>query len=235
MRPTHEPDRLATICSLEDATRRRLYNYVAAQPAPVGRDEAARALALDRSLVAYHLDKLTDTGLLTASFARPAGRGGPGAGRPAKRYEPSGIEVSVSVPFRDYQLAADLLARAAHDDDTGHVSVALRDAAADYGREIAAASKASTLAGVLDECGYHPWDDQGTLRLGNCPFHRLARHHTALICGMNLGLLAGLAEATADPHHAVLEPAPDRCCVAFHSEPTNPGSDDPGASATLDR
>lgn len=215
MQPTDEPAELARICSLEDTTRRRLYDHVASQPGPVSRDEAAQALDLDRPLAAYHLDKLTEHGLLTASFARPAGRGGPGAGRPAKRYEPSGIEVSASVPFRDYHLAAELLARAADDDDTGRIRAALQAAAASYGREIAATSTATDLNGALNECGYGPSNDQGTLRLRNCPFHRLAARHTELICGMNLAVLASLAEATADPRHAVLDPAPDRCCVAF--------------------
>lgn len=212
MEPTRD---LSAICSLEDATRRRLYDYVVSQSGPVTRDEAAAAVGVDRSVAAYHLDKLVGHGLLTASFARPPGRTGPGAGRPAKRYEPSDVEFSATVPPRDYQLAAELLARAANDDDSGAVRVALEAAAVGFGRELTEASTADELTELLDEHGYGPWDDGGTLRLRNCPFHRLAQHHTELICGMNLALLGEVARTTGDDVEAVLDPAPGRCCVAF--------------------
>ena len=90
--------------------RARLYDYVARSGQPVGKDAAAQALGVGRSLAAYHLDKLVELGLLSASYQRPAGRRGPGAGRPAKVYARSGEEFAVSVPRRDYELAARLLA-----------------------------------------------------------------------------------------------------------------------------
>jgi predicted ArsR family transcriptional regulator len=65
---------------------------------------------------------------------------------------------------------------------------------------------------VLAAHGYEPYDDDGTRRLRNCPFHRLATAHTDLVCGMNLALLSALAEAVGAPGEAVLDPAPDRCC-----------------------
>ncbi len=78
---------LAAVGSLGDPVRRSLYEFVAGSPGPVGRDEAAAAAGIGRPLAAYHLDKLVSQGLLTASYQRPAGRGGPGpAARP--RYTP---------------------------------------------------------------------------------------------------------------------------------------------------
>jgi predicted ArsR family transcriptional regulator len=210
-----DPEQLAAICSLEDPTRHRLYAYVFSQPKPITREEAADAVGVDRSVAAYHLDKLVGHGLLTASFARPPGRTGPGAGRPAKRYEPSGSEFAATVPPRDYKLAAELLARAATDDDSGAVRAALQAAARSFGRELTVVSTCDELTGLLEEHGYEPWDDAGTLRLRNCPFHRLAQRHTELICGMNLALLAEVARAMSDDVEALLDPAPGRCCVAF--------------------
>lgn len=204
---------LAAISSLDDPTRRRLYEYVAAQAVPVTRDEASTGLDLDRSVAAYHLDKLVDEGLLAASFARPPGRGGPGAGRPAKRYERTDAEFSVSVPPRDYQLAAELLARAAEDDPS--LATALERAAAGFGRELVGEVTGTALVELLAAQGFEPYDDGGTIRLRNCPFHRLARRHTELICGMNVAMLGAVAEALGTTHDAVLDPAPDRCCVAF--------------------
>src|SRR5262245_41509680 len=106
-------DPLEALGVLGDANRRGAYDYVSAQGRPVGRDEVAGALGIGRPLAAYHLDRLADAGLLSVAYARRSGRTGPGAGRPAKLYERSGREVSMSVPPRDYGVAAQLLAKAA--------------------------------------------------------------------------------------------------------------------------
>ena len=89
------------------------------QPRPVGRDEAAAAAGIGRALAVYHLDKLVESGLLTASYQRPPGRSGPGAGRPAKLYARSGREFAVTVPPREYELAARLLVQAVEADPSG--------------------------------------------------------------------------------------------------------------------
>ncbi len=129
---------LAAVSCLDDPVRRRLYEFVAARREPVGRDEAAAATGVGRPLAAYHLDKLVSLGLLTASFQRASGRGGPGAGRPAKRYARSASEFSVSVPPRDYELAARLLAAAVAADCGGTSRTALQAAARRFGSAIAA-------------------------------------------------------------------------------------------------
>jgi len=211
-------DHLDRLCSLDDPTRRALYEYVATQNEPVTRDQASGALEIDRSTVAYHLDKLVDSGLLVASFARPDGKGGPGAGRPAKHYARSEQEFTVSLPMRDYRLAAELLARAAHADTSGAVRVALDHAAADIGRGLAVDAVPGTdLVEHLAERGFEPYRDGALIRLRNCPFHRLAQQHTELICGMNLAMLTAVAETADGEFDARLDPAPDRCCVAFEA------------------
>ena len=48
----------------------------------------------------------------------------------------------------------------------------------------------------LAEHGYEPYDDQGVLRLRNCPFGRLAEAHRDLVCSANLAFLEGAAEAS---------------------------------------
>lgn len=207
--------RLAALCSLDDPTRAALYQLVVEQDGPVSRDEAARAVGVDRSVAAYHLDKLVDEGLLAVSFARPEGRGGPGAGRPAKHYEPAGGELEVSVPPRDYRLAAELLARAVAADESATLRGVLDDAARTLGTELAETGGRAALWEALERLGYRPYADEGVVRLRNCPFHRLAQRHTELVCGMNLALMSGLAEATDDGPRPRLDPAPGRCCVAF--------------------
>lgn len=220
MVPLSREEQLEALCSLADPTRRSLYEHVVRAREPVSRDEAAEAVDVDRSVAAYHLDKLVDAGLLTASFARPEGRGGPGAGRPAKHYERAGREVTASAPPRDYRLIADLLARALDAGTSTAVADALRAAAEDLGAELADGVDDPQLWDLLEQHGYQPYHDGEVVRLRNCPFHQLARAHTELVCGMNLAMMAGIIDRLdAWDVEAIQDPAPDRCCVTFHRAP----------------
>lgn len=220
--PPEQPD-LASLSSLDDPVRSRLYRYVSGCAGPVGRDEAAAAAGIGRALAVYHLDKLVEAGLLTASYQRPAGRGGPGAGRPAKLYARSGREFTVSVPPREYELAARLLVRAVGADPSGHSRAALGEAARQLGRQLGAghrgrADPRRSLTAVLHEHGFAPFAAaDGAIRLRNCPFHQLAAQDRETVCGMNLalveGMTAGLGAAGLRP---VLDPRPEHCCVAIH-------------------
>jgi predicted ArsR family transcriptional regulator len=208
---------VGALSTLGDPTRRSAYNYVSVQGGPVGRDEVATALGIGRTLAAYHLDRLAKEGLLAVAYARRSGRTGPGAGRPAKLYERADAELTVSIPPRDYGLAARLLAHAAAQDEQGTTRSALRDAAESLGREIAAtATDPRDLDRLLRERGYEPYeDDAGVVRLRNCPFHAVARSHPEVVCDMNLALLGGLVAGLDDKAQAVLEPGAGRCCVAI--------------------
>jgi predicted ArsR family transcriptional regulator len=210
-------DPVGTLSALGDPTRRRAYDYVCAQGRPVGRDEVATALGIGRTLAAYHLDRLAKAGLLSVAYARRSGRTGPGAGRPAKLYQRCERELAVSIPPRDYGLAARLLAHAAAHDERGGTGRALRAAAGSLGRDIAAAAAdPPDLDRLLRERGYEPYeDDAGVMRLRNCPFHAVAQSHPEVVCNMNLSLLRGLIAGLDADVQAVLEPAPGRCCVAI--------------------
>jgi predicted ArsR family transcriptional regulator len=89
---------IGVIATLDDPVRRRLYDYVCIQDHDVSRSEAAVAVGVQRTLAAFHLDKLVEAGLLAVTFARPAGRGGPGAGRPAKLYRRAPGEHCLNIP-----------------------------------------------------------------------------------------------------------------------------------------
>ncbi|HEY7947866.1 MAG TPA: transcriptional regulator, partial [Acidimicrobiales bacterium] len=55
-----------------------------------------------------------------------------------------------------------------------------------------------------------------TITLANCPFHRLADEHRALVCGMNHELIKGVVESTGLPDStARLDPSPGHCCVTL--------------------
>jgi predicted ArsR family transcriptional regulator len=204
-------DPFGALSSLGDATRRRIYDLVAAAPGPVTRDEVAAQAGVGRTLAAYHLDRLAAEGLLVVTRERRTGRSGPGAGRPAKVYARSQDEVAVSLPPRDYHVAARLLADAAAADTTGATRRALAEAAERLGHELAGDGDLETL---LRARGYEPYEDEpGVTRLRNCPFHAVAQRQPEVVCEMNLALLGALVserDVTAS-----LEPGPDRCCVAL--------------------
>ena len=229
----HDPeqDALTSIGSLTDPSRRALYEFVSQQAEPAGRDEAAAAAGLSRNLAAYHLDRMVEDGLLEVSFARRTGRTGPGAGRPAKLYRRATREFNISLPPRDYELAARIFAHAVDTEPTGRAWAALRESAQDFGHEVAAevdrrtagrseAKRAKVLEEVLAERGYEPFhDEDGVIRLRNCPFDRLADSHRQTVCGMNLALLEQAVASPKEALTAVLDPRPGLCCVAL--VPTN--------------
>lgn len=214
---TGAADDLEALGSLTDSVRRSLYSYVVAQPEPVTREEAASAAGISRTLAAYHLDKLADSGLLDVGFARPDGRTGPGSGRPAKHYSRAARELSVTLPARSYALMGDVLATGLAADDTGSVRAAAARSAEEIGR---AAGAASDLDTALRDAGYEPASTPGgDIELRNCPFHQLSSRHTELVCGLNLDLITGVLKGVGQPAtRAELRPQQGRCCVVIHPD-----------------
>jgi predicted ArsR family transcriptional regulator len=220
-------DPVASLSSLDDPVRRRLYEVVRERTEPVGRDEAAAAAGVGRALAVYHLDKLAEAGLLTASYQRPRGRSGPGAGRPAKLYTRSDREFAVTVPPREYELAARLLVQVVESDLSGQSRAILLQAARRLGAELGGRFRHADgvredagLEEALAGQGYEPRrGEDGVIRLRNCPFHRLAEQHRDVVCGMNLGLIQGIVTGlAAGGLRPALDPRPGHCCVAIGAD-----------------
>jgi predicted ArsR family transcriptional regulator len=222
--------RVTSIAALAEPVRRALYRYVVGQPGPVGREQAAAAVGVAHHVAKFNLDKLEEEGLLEVEFARPPGRRGPGAGRPAKLYRRTSREIEVSLPERRYDLAGQVMATAiARSQQTATpISEALAAAATEAGRALglevrakagSRPSRGTTLKAVNDvltEHGYEPQVAGKTITLANCPFHSLAQNHTDLVCGMNLDLMNGLLEGLSPGAlRARLTPTPGRCCVTI--------------------
>lgn len=214
----------AGIGALADPTRRLLYDYVVAQPAPVGREQAAAALSLAPHNVNFHLDRLVAEGLLEVEFRRLSGRTGPGSGRPSKLYRRGAREFAVSLPPRRYELAADLLAAAVTRAAEGvPLDEALREVGSEEGRALAEASEVPDAGEQLDRVsvvlasqGYEPIREADVVALNNCPFDALAHKHTALICGVNRDFVQGVSDGLGcDSVRACLEPGVGRCCVTL--------------------
>jgi predicted ArsR family transcriptional regulator len=203
-----------------------------------------------RHVAKFHLDKLVDDGLLVVEYARPPGRGGPGAGRPAKLYRRSPRQLAVTLPPRQYEIAGGLLARAVTIAERDHrpVRAALDDSARDVGRSLGREARhqagrapsrdrlVAAATGVLVQHGYEPRQESAGIALANCPFHSLAQDYTDLICGMNLQLVTGLVETLEGCGlEARLEPAPGRCCVRLAERPATSRPVADGDEQTRDR
>ena len=209
---------------LTEPTRREVFECVRSAPGPMTREDVANATGINRRLVTFHLDRLSEAGLLATDYARPDGKGGPGAGRPAKRYRPAGVELDLTLPPRQYEFAARVLARAISADPNDAEVSALR-VARDEGRRIGElrsprsgtrrAAREDLLIDSLTALGYEPSaTTAGTVRLRNCPFRSAAQVAPGLVCGMNCELVAGLLDGLGlDPAAATLDPAPPQCCV----------------------
>ena len=224
-------DDLKALHALGNPVRRRLYEFVSDAGRAVGREAAAAAAGVSRSLAAYHLDRLVEQGLLEPSFEHQGGRSGPVAGRPMKLYKRAQREFVLRVPPRDYRLLSELLVRAAASDAGGVVTATLERVSHDVGRELAATAKGEeadadldALTTVLRRGGYEPFEDEsGTVRLRNCPFEAVASRYPDVVCRLNLGLVEGILDGLdTGEARAVLEPGEGVCCVAIRTATNGP-------------
>jgi len=231
---------IAPLAALEDELPRRIYLLIRRGHQPVSREQVAAEVGISRRLAAFHLERLLERGLLKATYARPPGRSGPGAGRSAKYYEPSDLHVEVSLPGRRYDLAGQLLLNALKSQTPKETPAAsARRAAREKGHELGDEVRKErklrppgperTLAvaqEVLEDLGFEPYrDDADIVALRNCPFHTLAQEAPELMCDMNQafidGFLRGLGNETVE---SVLACKPGDCCVTLRAPKAHGGS-----------
>jgi predicted ArsR family transcriptional regulator len=196
------------------------------------KDEVAAALGIDRRLAGFHLDKLVEHGFLQADFAREPGRGGPGAGRPRKRYRVVEGEVLVALPERHYELLASLLLRATREGGSGPPQEVLERVGYDFGVEVGLAEVAAgrvapgapatqaieAVVRLLSRYGFAAQSEgEDRLRACACPFEELAFDDPERICGLDRAIWRGMLSAFAPD--ATLQVAGtraggDEACVA---------------------
>jgi predicted ArsR family transcriptional regulator len=220
--------RIAGIAALDQPLRRDLYRLLGERDW-VTRDLAAAELDVPRSVAAFHLDKLVDAGVAEVRFERTSGKQGPGAGRPSKLYRRVERELAASIPERSYDLAGLMLSTAISEatETRKPVDEALTATACAFGHELGElaaggvedvapdADRRDSVMAVLAEHGYEPARDGDDIVLRNCPFHRLAEAHRALVCGMNRDFLGGVLDGfgSEEALDARLDPQPGFCCV----------------------
>jgi len=202
--------RLAT--ALGDPTRRSVFFAVRAAGRDVGKDDVAAELGIERRLAGFHLDKLVEQGFLEADFRREEGRGGPGAGRPPKRYRLAEAEVLMALPERHYELLAALLLRATAEGGSGAPQEVLERVGYEFGYEVGRAEAAAGGSGpgasaseaiqdvvrLLSRYGFAARaEGDGGLRACACPFEEIAFDDPERICGLDRAIWKGMLAAFA--------------------------------------
>jgi predicted ArsR family transcriptional regulator len=232
MRQIENERAIEDVALFAEPVRRRLYEFVAGAGRDVGRDEAAKAVDVDRALAAFHLDKLVDAGFLGTTFRRLSGASGPGAGRPSKLYRKTEKVAAASVPARQYESLARLFAEAVREAHSPAVERELAAAASRMGQALG--DEARRAAGprpsearlvraaesTLARHGFAPRRvSPHELRLGNCPFDALARDYRSIVCAMNEDLMTAFVRGLGTRGiRAALDPREGTCCVALRSK-----------------
>ena len=142
----------------------------------------------------------------------PAGQALPTVGAPDRAVPPQ----------RSYDLLSTILAKGVEEPPSGgrpwvtcgresRAKVRARG----RGREVPEGDELGRLAWSLQPHGYEPRIEDGRMVLENCPFDKVARDHTELVCGLNVEFVGGVADGLGCAGLAVgLEPSPGRCCVS---------------------
>lgn len=213
--------------SLGDATRRGVYIAVRESAEPVTAAEIARLFDIHPNVARHHLDRLTRDGYLEVTHRRRQGRTGPGAGRPAKHYQPTEKDVVVQFPARRYDLLAELLARVVKRLAPEDAAAVAEEVGREYGRELAAEiglpqdagyevatrAVAQAMMGVGFETEIMPGEH--LLVTHFCPFGETAAKHPDLVCRLDQGIVRGLMEAAHQEPLAIVSPheTPDGDCL----------------------
>ena len=207
---------IAKLGVLDEPARWAAYVAVRTADKPLSRAEVAELAGISVRLAAFHLEKLLSEGFVEATYVRDEGPGV--VGHPAKRYRPTTLELTVAIPPRRYDLAAEILADAADRGTASSPQDTLAVVAAEYGRQVGQQMTEGAddggLLTALRGLGYEPAINGDEVVLRNCPFRRVAQAQPEVVCQMNLAFVAGVLASSPTPAlHAVLSPSPDRCCV----------------------
>lgn len=211
--------------SLGDPTRRAIYIAVRESAEPMTTSKVAELFDIHPNVARHHLDRLADDGYLKVSHLRRSG--GPGAGRPAKTYEPTSKEVSVHFAPRRFEMLTEMLFEVLAEVAPPNLSEVAEQVGRKYGRELAAEIGApddpgydeavQAVASAMTGLGFSVDPDVEGQRLltSHCPFGETATNHPDVICSLDRGIVAGLFGALSVPCNPVVFPhqSQDDDCV----------------------
>lgn len=205
-------------------SRVRLLDVLRASERPLDARELAAACGLHVSTVRFHLDILSEAGLVRSRSELPRTRG-----RPRLLYAPASAGETGAPEQTGYQLLAAVLAahwaetpaeRTLRAERAGWAVAREQGFAPRPSPSQTAEESVAQVSGLFAELGFEPelaregHDLQ--IRLHACPFRAVAQEHPEVVCSMHLGLLRGAlvelgAPATVSSLQPFVEP---HLCVA---------------------
>lgn len=202
--------------SLGDPTRRAIYIAVRESPDPMTTSKVAELFDIHPNVARHHLDRLADDDYLRVSHQRRSG--GPGAGRPAKTYEPTNKEVSVHFAPRRFEMLTEMLFNVLAEVAPPNLPEVAEKVGKAYGEELAAEIGApdepgydeavQAVASAMTGLGFSmdPDIDGQRLLTSHCPFGETATNHPDVICSLDRGIVTGLFGALSVPCNPVVVP-----------------------------
>jgi predicted ArsR family transcriptional regulator len=224
--------RTQTHGALAVASRLRLLDALRTSDRPLDVRELAAACGLHVTTTRFHLDVLTDAGLVTSQFGQSGTRG-----RPRRLYTPASRAVAAG-GHTGYELLSGILAahwagsrdeRAQRAEQAGWAWAGQRKPGPTVD-ETTLGEAAVHVNAVFAELGFDPElvrdGETRQIRLHACPFRAVAVTHPDVVCSIHLGLLRRtLAEVGAPPNSVALQPfvQPDLCLaqIAPAAQPLN--------------
>jgi predicted ArsR family transcriptional regulator len=219
MDPQTLESRISDLTSaLGDPTRRAIYIAVRESAEPLTTSHVAELFGIHPNVARHHLDRLADDGYVRVSHRRPAGKTGPGAGRPAKCYEASNKEVSVHFAPRRFEMLVEMLIRVLDEVAPENIGQVAESVGRAYGAELAAEigvpdqpgydGAVQAVARAMTGLGFTSDPDLAGQRLltTNCPFAEAATSHPEVICSLDRGIVTGLFGALSYDCQPVLIP-----------------------------
>ena len=212
--------------ALGDATRRGVYIAVRESSEPVTAGQIAEMFDIHPNVARHHLDRLAREEYLTVTRKRPAGRTGPGAGRPAKCYTSSDKEIDLHYPERRMDLLTTLLLDVIDQLAPETAAAVARDIGYEHGRRVAEeiglpsdegfTKSVKAVALAMTGLGFEMEAevDQSRLVTSHCPFGQTAMDHPEVVCSLDRGLISGLMASIDTTWEPVLFPhtrAEDAC------------------------
>lgn len=195
---------------LSGSSRVQALELLRAEGRPAGIAEVAARLDLHPNTVRLHLDQLVGAGLVTRERES---RGRPG--RPRMLYEavptadgPDVTSGRAGAEDSRYEMLAEALV-VQLERTASEPAVEAVAAGDSWGRDLVGdATTAPTtqqatadLVDLLDDVGFAPRisGPDRAIELHRCPFGRLAREHSPVVCGVHLGLMQGALAARSAP------------------------------------
>ena len=211
--------------AIGDRELRETLLFARAHPHPVTADEVAAAEGIHRNVARGRLERLTEAGLLIASFERRTGRTGPGAGRPAKTYRVAPELIAIEFPKRRYEQLIGVIVEALPERGRGE---RLYEIGIRFGRRLAREARLGSartfrtalgrVCAALGGLGYQASvadvsGERAVITTATCPLRPLVRAHPALATldrGMWSALVARALEGTNVDQIVCDTPACDR-------------------------